>query len=149
MSLKLIEANTISNYEAPQSKLHVVSQAPRVGEVMSAAIYKTTAKTSLSEAWQAMLDCGTRHLPVVESDNRIIGVISDRDLGGIGAQIEAFPVSQVMSNCVVVATEDTSLLDVAAVMINKKIGSVPVVGEDRMLLGVVTRTDILKVFISV
>src|SRR5437867_1282116 len=49
-------------------------------EVMSAPVQTATAETSPAEALEHMMTSQFRHLPVVDGDNRIIGVVSVRQL---------------------------------------------------------------------
>jgi CBS domain-containing protein len=96
-----------------------------------------------------------RHMPVVE-DGKVVGVLSQRDLFrsalivalGFGrkttsALIKTIRVKEVMSQNVIIIAPDASVKEAARVMIEKKIGCLPVVESDK-LVGLITETDILR-----
>jgi CBS domain-containing protein len=96
-----------------------------------------------------------RHMPVVE-DGKVVGVLSQRDLFrsalivalGFGrkttsAFIKTIRVKEVMSQNVIIIAPDANVKEAARVMIEKKIGCLPVVENDK-LVGLITETDILR-----
>lgn len=96
-----------------------------------------------------------RHMPVVD-DGRIVGILSQRDLFrsalitalGFGrkttsALIKTIPIKEVMTENVITISPEASVKEAARVMMEKKIGCLPVV-EDQKLIGLVTETDILR-----
>jgi CBS domain-containing protein len=100
-----------------------------------------------------------RHLPVVEG-RRIIGIISERDLfrsslaqalgyGDKGGRelMKTLRIKDVMTPAVITVTPDTLLRVAVQLMVDKKIGCLPVVEHDR-LVGLVTETDILVQYLK-
>ena len=96
-----------------------------------------------------------RHMPVVE-DGRVVGILSQRDLFrsalivalGFGrkttsALIKTIRVKEVMTKPAITITADAAVSDAARLMIEKKIGCLPVVENER-LIGLITETDILR-----
>jgi acetoin utilization protein AcuB len=104
-----------------------------------------------------LLEADVRHLPVVEG-NTLVGIVSDRDLqralahavaGGefVGAdQPLEQPISTLMSGDVLRVYPDTELEEVIDLMIDHKIGAVPVVEADSSrVLGIISYIDVLRV----
>ena len=85
-----------------------------------------------------------RHMPVVE-DGRVVGIISQRDLfrSATSAVIKTIKVKEVMTEKVLTISPEASIQDAARLMIDNRIGCLPVVEADR-LIGLVTKTDILR-----
>jgi CBS domain-containing protein len=96
-----------------------------------------------------------RHMPVVD-DGKIVGIVSQRDLFrsalitalGFGrkttsALIKTITIKEVMTEYVITISPETTVKEAARVMIDKKIGCLPVV-EDQKLIGLLTETDILR-----
>jgi CBS domain-containing protein len=96
-----------------------------------------------------------RHLPVIE-DGRIVGIVSQRDLFrsalitalGFGRKttdtlIKTIKIKEIMTKKVVTISPEANIKDAARLMIDKKIGCLPVVEGDRRV-GIVTETDMLR-----
>ncbi|MCC7484715.1 MAG: CBS domain-containing protein [Burkholderiales bacterium] len=97
-----------------------------------------------SVAWSRMEREGIRHLVVTER-GRLLGVLSERDLGGRsgGAVRGGRTVGELMSRQVASATPSTTLRQAANLMRGRLIGSLPVVEAGRVV-GIVTATDVLE-----
>lgn len=95
---------------------------------------------------------GIRHLPIVR-DNRVVGVISDRDLrlfAGLSAA-EKFQVraADIMAEHPLTVTADLPLDEVAYAMSERRVGSAIVNDENGELLGIFTATDALNALIEI
>src|SRR5579859_1270292 len=98
-----------------------------------------------------------RHLPVVDKHGSLVGMVSDRDLRGVTipqlmgpehtadlrAALDA-SVATIMSTNVVTVGENASLRDVVGLMLENKIGAVPVVSRGGALVGIVSYVDVLR-----
>ncbi len=115
----------------------------RIGEIMSTDVLATTPGAKADHIWNEMQLRKIRHY-VVMSGTRVVGVISDRDLGGrSGASVrKGRSVAELMAHGVVTAEPDTTLRQAANLMRGRTIGCLPVL-EDGRLVGIVTVTDIL------
>jgi len=96
-----------------------------------------------------------RHIPVVDG-NRLVGIVTERDLIGAAASqifglknksksalLKSVKIKEVMKKRVITAAPNTPIKEVAHLMADKKIGCVPVV-SDGVVVGLVTTTDILR-----
>jgi CBS domain-containing protein len=116
----------------------------RLHEIMNTAIITIGPGEAASAAWSRMQREGIRHLVVTEG-KRLLGVLSERDLGGAkGAAVRSGrTVRDLMAQKVASAKPSTTLRQAANLMRGRLIGSLPVV-EDGRVVGIVTATDVLE-----
>lgn len=111
--------------------------------------------STLSEAAGTMVDGGFRHLPVVDSDLRVVGMLSERELRAkLGVEAERFPegsrdaleerVGAAMRPDPITVGAQTPLGDVMAILENERIGALPVVDDDERLVGIVSYVDVFR-----
>jgi CBS domain-containing protein len=121
----------------------------------SPAVVDVTA--TLRTAIERLQALDIRHLPVVDSDGELVGMISDRDLRGLrspyflGGEDDAAiraafdaSVASVMSSDVIAVAEDADAAEIVDLMLDYKIGAIPVVDADRQLVGIVSYVDVLR-----
>ena len=104
----------------------------------------------------AILKCADfRRLPVIGSEGNLVGIVVSADLevflskaGSPGVMKRQHRVDQVMRRSVVTVTPDCPLEEAAQLMVDHKIGGLPVVEGDR-LIGIITDTDIFSQFAHV
>lgn len=96
----------------------------------------------VEEAGRLMRTHHIRHLPVVDQRQRLVGIVSERDLRRIVGGL----VSHAMTRGLFTVRPETALADAARTMHAEKIGALPVVVEDRVV-GILTRTDINRAFV--
>ena len=115
----------------------------RLQEIMTTDVVTIGPDEAASAAWSRMERKRVRHLVVTEG-KRLLGVLSERDLGGRrgGSVRTARTVRDLMTPQVAVATPGTTLRQAANLMRGRLIGSLPVV-DDRRVVGIVTATDVL------
>jgi CBS domain-containing protein len=121
--------------------------AMKLRQIMSAPVLTVTGSEPASDALARMRDARVRHAVVV-SDGRVIGVVSDRDLGGArgGVVRRGRTVRDLMNDPGVaptVAGPETSVAEAALLLREQRIGCIPVV-DCGGLVGIVTRGDVLS-----
>lgn len=128
-----------------------VSTAPLlVHEIMSSPALSLQADATVADAWRVLRGKRIHHLPIANKMNVLIGIISDRDLlrfnMGLGSETKALrePLGRVMRRDVLSATKDTSIRAAAEVLVTQRIGCLPITHSDGSMLGIVTRSDILR-----
>jgi len=134
----------------------------RVEDIMTSKVFTVEPQDLIDRAFFLILYEGIRHLPVVEK-GKVVGIISDRDMykalgpksnsnaievGSNNAELHVTPkkVQHIMHRGVVTVQRETYASIAAALMAEKRIGALPVVGKDNMLVGIISATDILRVF---
>jgi acetoin utilization protein AcuB len=124
-----------------------------VREVMSLTPVAVEVTESIASARAKLRDADVRHLPVVDRGT-LVGIVSDRDippvyldpgsLTPLGSTLEA-AISSVMSSDVLSTHPEAELSEVIDLMIEYKIGAVPVVETDSLkLIGIVSYVDVLR-----
>lgn len=130
----------------------------RVSDLMSRDVATVGVSDSCGEAVARMVRQKIRHLPVVERDGKLVGVVTDRDLrhrlfeprvmkeiGTVSVDqiLKTVPVKDIMSTPVVTVGPQDELETAARVMLEDKVGSLPVV-ENGRVVGIITETDLLR-----
>jgi acetoin utilization protein AcuB len=115
----------------------------RVQDVMTPQVQTISAMESAEDAWEVMRARRIHHL-VVTDGSKIVGVLSDRDVGGRngGPLRRNRIVSELMTNRVVTVTPDTTIRKAANLMRGCSIGCL-VVAEATGPVGIVTVADLL------
>jgi CBS domain-containing protein len=119
-----------------------------VEDLMSVALVMAKPEDSVRRADLTMRYADIRHLPVIDEHHRVIGIVSDRDvLRAIhGRRKKPARVRDIMTRRVYRVRPETPAYQAAAMMTQHKIGSLPVVGVDGRLVGLLTETDFLRMF---
>ncbi|HKE20618.1 MAG TPA: CBS domain-containing protein [Kofleriaceae bacterium] len=124
-----------------------------VRDLMSAEVVTLGREETLDIADRIMNLGRIRHMPVVDDEGRLCGLVSQRDLFrgalasalGMAAAAQsrllgALLVREVMAADPITTTPDTPLGEAAAIMLRRKIGCLPVVEGER-LVGIITEAD--------
>jgi acetoin utilization protein AcuB len=92
-----------------------------------------------------------RRLPVVDDRGVLAGIVAERDLLVAADRYLSSPVdvAQIMTRQVVTVGDTTPVVVAATLMIERKIGGLPVVDASRKLLGIITETDLLKALAAI
>jgi CBS domain-containing protein len=112
---------------------------------------------TIAQAIDALQAMDVRHLPVVDEEGELVGMLSDRDLGPMmrtyveGAEAERMVlplsrtrVAQVMSSDVVSVDVDDDVTDVVETMLEQRVGAVPVVDGEGAVVGIISYVDVLR-----
>jgi acetoin utilization protein AcuB len=131
----------------------------KVKDIMIKEVATLDVNDELSLANDIMRLGRIRHLPVVDGP-RLVGIISERDLFrsslaqalGYGTQasrelMKSLRIKDVMVPQVVTISPETDLCQAVRLMVDRKIGCLPVVDTDR-LVGLITETDILLQYLK-
>ncbi|NLW86969.1 MAG: CBS domain-containing protein [Planctomycetes bacterium] len=114
-------------------------------DLMTRDVWSCTEDTSIQEAAKMMFEREVGALPIVDSEHRLKGMLTDRDIccRAVG-QGKGFstPVSEIMSKALHFVNDQTDIEEVESVMKEYKIRRLPVVDENRKLKGIISIGDL-------
>jgi acetoin utilization protein AcuB len=116
-----------------------------------------SASATLQQALRLLQMLDVRHLPGVDEEGTLVGMLSDRDVralaipefvgsecvGKIQTGLQS-PVSSMMSSDVISVDVEADAAEIIDLMLDQKIGAVPVVDADGTLVGIVSYMDVLR-----
>jgi CBS domain-containing protein len=131
----------------------------KVNEIMVKEVATLDVNDELSLANDIMRLGRIRHLPVVDG-TKLVGIISERDLFkkslaqalGYASEetrnlMKTLRIKDIMVSGVITIPPDTEVCEATKIMIEEKIGCLPVV-EDNLLVGLITETDVLMQYVK-
>lgn len=133
------------------------TQFATVGDVMTRKIVTVTEQDVLNTVEYGMHRMRFRHLPVVDGDGKLVGILSHGDLLHAASSslsdkeaernelILQQPVRRIMQREVLTVQPDDSLVQAGKVLWESKIGCLPVVNAEGELLGMLTKSDFVRV----
>lgn len=144
----------------PAVRRHIAEYIDRtkLKDIMSAKVVAIRYSEPFSEVARKMKEHNIRHLPVIDQDNRLVGLITQRMLYKIKSprklmdgewyydedMLNDVILEHVMIKDVVSLKPEDSIGVALIKMTNSRYGSIPITDESKTLLGIVTRKDILK-----
>ena len=130
-----------------------------IRELMSGGLITVRRETPVLEARDLMVKERIRHLLVTQTGGALVGIVTDRDIRlnlpskatslsvwEINHLLTKLMVEQVMTQSVITMGPDRPARDAARLMLDHKIGALPVLDDGR-LLGIITETDIVRAFV--
>ncbi|HYX19091.1 MAG TPA: CBS domain-containing protein, partial [Nostoc sp.] len=113
-------------------------------DLMSSPVRTILPETTIAEAQRILLRYGHSGLSVVDAQGQLVGIISRRDLDiALHHGFSHAPVKGYMTTNLKTIAPDTTLPQIEALMVTYDIGRLPVL-ENEQLVGLVTRTDVLR-----
>lgn len=131
-----------------------------IRELMTGALITVRPDASVFDAHELMARDRIRHLLVTDDGGQLLGIVTDRDIRSnlpspatslsvweINHLLMALTVDKVMTQAVITVGPDREAREAGRLMLDHKIGAVPVVDGGR-LVGIVTETDLLRAFVA-
>jgi acetoin utilization protein AcuB len=119
-----------------------------------------TPDVSVTEALRLMTDRKIRRLPVLDGQGKLVGIVSDRDLllaspspatslaiWEIHDLLAKLTVEKIMTREVITVPEDTPLEEAARIMVDNRIGGLPVL-RDKALVGIISESDLFNTLLQ-
>lgn len=118
-----------------------------IGEVMTSEVVHARRATPFKELIRLLDRHRISGLPVVDHDDKVIGVVSGTDLVRARTTVRAGTAGELMSSPAITAHPEQPVPDAARVMERHGVDRLPVVDEEDRLIGIATRRDLLRVFL--
>jgi len=121
----------------------------QVRKHMSAPAITVRADADYRTAFDVMRERDLHHLPVVDTAGHLVGLVTLRDMLVAATRYQNAPVEigEVMRRPVISTHADLQVVEAARLMMSRKIGCLPVVDTEMNVLGVITESDLLAVFV--
>jgi len=150
-----------------------MSRDPVVADIMTTDVVTIPRVASVSAAAQLMVERGLTGLPVIE-DGRLVGIVTEADI--ISGQMEVDPpaygtfldaifrlpwdhsdeelrrvlattVEDLMTEEVVTIDPQASIAELASLIFKRRVNPIPVVDSDGAIVGIVSRADVLQLYV--
>ncbi len=134
-----------------------------VSKSMARQVATVKENTSLLEAQQLMQERQIRHLPVVDDEAHLVGMVTDRDIRSalpyeltkgqgdeqLRQQYAHLAVADAMTTDLLTISPNHTIQDAVLLIEQKKVGAFPVVDPDNKLVGILSVRDLLRSYINV
>ncbi len=135
----------------------------KIAEVMTTPAFSIRGDAHFSDVVRLFNEHRIRHLPVVNEQKKVIGIISQRDLFKIHSprrledgswyydpqELDEIHLSAVMTHAPFVLSENHSVAEALIPMVKSKYGCIPVSDSSGKLVGIITQYDILKMAVTI
>ena len=134
-----------------------------VSRSMTRKVITVEPEAGIFEAQELMAANRIRHLPVIEPDGRLIGIVTDRDIRSAlpyqffkessseeeKKKFSELKIKDIMSQNPITISPTYTLQDALLVIQDARVGALPVVDENGILSGIISVRDLLRAFINV
>jgi acetoin utilization protein AcuB len=132
----------------------------RVADLMAGSLITVGHDATVADDWAIMQRRQVHHLPVLDAERRLIGMLTEHDLrlvilercvreepGQVASALAGLRVNEIMTWAVVTVGPDVDVRDAARIMHDRKLGALPVADEGRVI-GVITATDVIRAVVG-
>lgn len=140
-------------YEEQTRHARLPKPALLAKDLMTAPVVTLPSDATVAEAWALMTRRIFRHIPITAVHGTLVGMVSDRDLirhapdlviTGIQSAGARRRLAEIMSTRVLSATPTTDIREIARVMMDERVGALPVLDPDRHPVGIISTRDLLR-----
>lgn len=129
---------------------------------MTSSVISVKEDASMLKVSKLMKEHGIKRVPVVDDDNKLIGIVSDRDIKEASPSkattldihelsylLSELKIKDIMTKDPVAVSPMDTIEQVALIMLEKKLTGLPVVDWEHKLVGIITEADIFKIFTEI
>ncbi len=124
------------------------SQVFLLADIMSKEVVSLSSKATVADAWLLFQRHGFQHIPITSEDNTVLAMLSERDIlqgPGTHENINLKNIMLFATQRVFCFSPDTDIRQATRTLYEYDLGALPIISDDHELLGIVTRTDIIKI----
>lgn len=135
--------------------------AAAVEDYMQTDVITAAPETLVSTVLQQMRGHRIRHIPVVTESKQLVGLVTDRDIRQAGASdephlaqydlnhlLQKMTVDTMMTTQLHTVRKQATVTEAGRLLLDHKIGCLPVVRDDDILDGIITVTDLLRAYVT-
>lgn len=123
-----------------------------VAELMSTKVETLMETATIQQAMSLMSKLHIRHIPIVDKDGKLTGLVSHRDLLAASGprlseidNVELPVLADIMTRNVETVVESTDLRAAARILVSRKYGCLPVTDTHNNLVGIITDSDFINI----
>ena len=132
-----------------------------VSRSMTRKVITVDQEAGILDAQELMVKNKVRHLPIIDKNHHLIGIVTDRDIRSAlpyhfydapreeRKKISTLKVKDIMTTNPISISPAYTIQDALLLIQNSKVGALPVVDDDRCLKGIISVRDLLRAFINV
>jgi len=132
-----------------------------VSRSMTRNVITVDQEAGILDAQELMADNKIRHLPIIDNNQQLIGVVTDRDIRSAlpyrfydapqneREKISRLKVKDIMTKDPISISPTYTIQDALLLIQNAKVGALPVVDDNNCLKGIISVRDLLRAFINV
>ena len=144
-----MDRTTSGQTQMPTTRQVSINAPAQVGDVMTKDILTMLPDQSFAEVVGMMATRSFHHMLVVDEDERLHGVISDRDVLRALSRTSDWSkkcVAEIMTPDSITITPHCAISTAVRLMLEKRINCLPVIGPDGRVCGILTSTDLLHAY---
>lgn len=135
--------------EAERNAHKRLSSEITCGDIMSRDVVTVLPGAGLRDAYALLREHDIKALPVIDGDGQVAGIVTQTDLLSLAmADEEDRSVADIMTRTVRTARPDTPIADIVPLMADGGLHHMPVIGENNLLIGIVTQSDLIAALVS-
>ena len=134
-----------------------------VSRSMTRDVITVDEEATIFDAQELLAENKIRHLPIIDRDRRLVGIVTDRDIRSAlpyssimehcdeteKERIARFKVKDIMTKDPISISPTYTIQDALLLIQNLKVGALPVVDDKHKLTGIISVRDLLRAFINV
>ena len=124
-------------------------------QLMTSPVITLPPTAPLTSAWDLIHNKRFRHIPILSEQGKLIGILSDRDcFRETISRLTASPhpmsrtsgitLQEIMITNILTASPETEIRAIARILFEERIGAMPIVNDAEEIVGILTRSDILR-----